>query len=73
MEEQELVNEGHTRPINETYKHDIAISECDRGYIVIVGCKKFVFESLDDMIGILERYLRNRDEVETMYRQGKLF
>lgn len=48
-----------------------SIKQVDNGYIITVGCKTFVIESLDKLIKLLTVYLTNPDTTEDMWYKNK--
>ncbi len=60
-------------PQPELPARQITIEPLNRGYMVRVGCQTVAVESKDRLIDLLTRYLRNPQEIETLYNEGKLF
>ncbi len=53
--------------INVTNKENsqaVEIKQCANGYIVMVGCKTIVFESLESLITELREYFNNPSQYE---------
>jgi len=46
----------------------ITIETVRNGFIVMVGCWRLVFGSLEELMIELKKYLNNPDEVEKVYR-----
>ena len=47
--------------------HSITINQVLNGFIVQIGCKVVIFETREKMLTELERYLKNRKDVEKEY------
>lgn len=54
--------------LGEALEYEITIQpSSNHGYIVTVGCKKFVFEGRQNLIRALNRYLSAPEQMETDY------
>ena len=58
-----------TSPVSTRNKHPITIHEVRNGYIIAVGCNQLVFETREKMLSEIERYLKNRMQVEKEYAE----
>jgi hypothetical protein len=51
---------------------EVYIKQKDHGYIVVVGCKEFCFETKEKLIANLSTYLQDPDGVEGKFWNGTL-
>lgn len=49
----------------------IEIKPAANGYVIEIGCQKFVFESIVSMLSRIEEYYRNPGEVEQYFNEHK--
>lgn len=50
-----------------------SITQVDNGYIVLVGCRTFVFDSVDDLLSKLTSYLKAPKATEESFFNKTLF
>lgn len=49
----------------------IEIKPAANGYVIEIGCQKFVFENIVSMLSRIEEYYRNPGEVEQYFNEHK--
>ena len=49
----------------------VSIEECNRGFIVKVGCHTFAFSRMEEVIANVSEYLRDPIGVEKLWHSGK--
>ena len=59
-------------PVSDT-AYKITIKALDNGYIVKVGCKRFVFENISSLLHYMKMYLKDPAKTENLFSKGKLF
>lgn len=49
----------------------IEIKPAANGYVIEIGCQKFVFESIGSVLSRIEEYYRNPGEVESYFMEHR--
>ena len=74
-EEDELIDYGTLKAVpsnkcNDVIK-DIRIRQLDYGYTIEVGCKKFAIQDRNQLLDLLESYIKNPAKIEKEYYENK--
>jgi hypothetical protein len=67
LEKKEMSKKDRIRLWSDQSNYDIKIQKMTNGYLVHIGCKKFVFVSLEEMLSDLELYFTDREKVVEKY------
>ena len=68
-----VTGETYTNLSNNSQSRSMEIKPVNNGYIVQVGCQTVVFESLTDMLNVINSYYKDPEGVEKLFHEGKLF
>lgn len=58
-------------PVLANPEYELRVSKALNGYMVYVGCKTVVFESLEKMLKEMERYYKDPQKVQKEYLEKK--